>query len=100
MDTEEIQAQLQESKVRLEEILGHPVTLFSYPAGGVTTQIRSQVEAAGYEGAVTTNYSAVRNDPYVLHRIKVGESSKNLFNFWFKTSGLWHLGKKRVVAQA
>ncbi len=90
-------AEISESKKRLEAILGAPVELFSYPAGGVTWHARSLVEKEGYLGAVTTNYGKRNNDPYLVRRIKVSNSSGNLFNFWIKTSGLYHLGKKRIT---
>ncbi len=96
LKTEEIVSELKESKERLEKILGHPVTLFSYPAGGLDEEIERLVKAQGYEGAVTTNYKRSRHDPYALHRIKVGESKGSLFNFWLKLSGLYPLGKKRI----
>lgn len=96
----EIQAELIDSKIRLEEILGHPVRFFSYPAGGSSPEISSWVREAGYEGAVTTNYGKKRHDAFRLHRIKASESHGNLFNFWAKVSGLYHVGKKRVEASA
>ncbi len=88
-----------ESKRRLEEILGHPVTIFSYPAGGFTERSKRVVIEQGYEGAVTTNHGKGRHDPYALHRIKVKEAGGNLFSFWVRTTGLYHLGKKRVSAR-
>ena len=94
---EEIQAELTGSKIALETALGHEVTLLSYPAGGLTPAIKDWVREAGYEGAVTTNYGREKHDIYSLHRIKVGESSGNLFNFWLKVSGYYQLGKKRVA---
>ena len=96
---EDARSELADSKQALEKVLGHPVTLFSYPAGGVTPQIRSWVEQAGYTGAVTTNYGKTKQDPYALHRIKISESSGNLFNFWAKVSGYYQCGKKRVQAK-
>ena len=84
------------SKKRLEAILGHPVRLFSYPAGGTDETIKALVRAQGYAAAVTTNYGNKRHDPYALHRIKIGESKGSLFNFWIKLSGLYQLGKKRI----
>ncbi len=90
--------ELIDSKKELEKILGHPVTLFSYPAGGLTSGIEALVKETGYEGAVTTNYHKNRHDPYALHRIKITDAAGNLFNFWLKTSGYYHLGKKRVKA--
>ena len=92
----EAEEEIRASKQTLETILGHEVALFSYPAGGVTPEIRTLVEKAGYRGAVTTNYGKWKHDPYALHRIKVGDSAANLFKFWAKTSGIYHLGKKRV----
>lgn len=96
---EALTREIGESKRRLEEILGHPVTLFSYPAGGFTERSRRRVIEAGYEGAVTTNHGKGRHDPYALHRIKVKDAGGNLFSFWAKTTGLYHLGKKRVTAK-
>lgn len=94
-----IAQELSESKQRLESILGHPVTLFSYPAGGVTPAIERQVADAGYTSAVTTNYGRTRNNVFALHRVKASESGGSLFSFWVKTSGYYHLGKKRIVRE-
>lgn len=94
---EQIEDQLKRSKSRLEEVLGHPVTLLSYPAGGYNSRIAAMAQLAGYEGAVTTNHGRTRGNPYGLHRIKVSESGGNLFNYWIKVSGLYHLGKRRVA---
>ena len=88
-----------DSKKRLEEVLGHPISLFSYPAGGFTDEAKGLVEKAGYSGAVTTNHGNQKNDVYALHRVKISESNGSLFSFWLKTSGLYHLGKKRVDVQ-
>ena len=93
----EVEDQLIRSKSRLEEVLGHPVTLLSYPAGGYNSRIAAMAQLAGYEGAVTTNHGRARGNPFGLHRIKVSESGANLFNFWIKVSGLYHLGKRRVA---
>lgn len=96
LDEEMIDAELVQSKARLEDLLGHPVTLFSYPAGGATQDIADHVKATGYAGAVTTNYGKGRRDAYRLHRIKIKDAGGNLFGFWLKVSGLYHLGKKRI----
>ncbi len=100
LSREEAKKELTDSKAALEKILMHPVTLFSYPAGGLTPDTQTLVKEAGYEGAVTTNYGQDRRDPYALHRIKVSDASGNLFNFWSKVSGYYLLGKKRVQAKA
>ncbi len=95
----EASAEIADSKRALEEVLGHPVTLFSYPAGGMNARLVEAVREAGYEGAVTTNYKAPLLDPYALRRVKVSDANGSLFNFWAKTSGFYHLGKKRVEAE-
>jgi len=43
--------ELRESKSRLESILGHPVTLFSFPRGEFNDRILEQVRQAGYRRA-------------------------------------------------
>jgi peptidoglycan/xylan/chitin deacetylase (PgdA/CDA1 family) len=90
--------ELEKSKETLEKILERPVTMFSYPAGGLTAETLALVARAGYLGAVTTNYGRGRHDPLALHRIKVSEAGGNLFDFWAKTSGFYHLGKRRIEA--
>ena len=93
MKLEDVLFELKQSRNRLEKILGHPVFLFSYPAGGFTEEIRSLVAQEGYQGAVTTYRGRRKHDPYALKRIKVTEAGGSLFNFWAKTSGLYYLGK-------
>lgn len=95
-DKNELFYEMDESKKTLETILGHPVTLFSYPAGGVTQGAKAMVEALGYEGAVTTNYDSAKGDAFAIRRVKISEGKGSLFNFWLKVSGLYHLGKKRI----
>lgn len=85
--------ELQSSRNRLEKILGHPVFLLSYPAGGFTEEIKTLAKEAGYHGAVTTNRGARRHDVFALRRVKATEGGGNLFNFWSKVSGLYRVGK-------
>lgn len=93
---EELLFELDESRKKLETILGRAVTLFSYPAGGVTVGSKALVEALGYEGAVTTNYDGPRGDAYAIRRVKISEGKGSLFSFWIKTTGIYHVGKKRI----
>ena len=95
-DSSFVMTELTESKKKLEKVLGHPVDLLSYPAGGVTSEVRSLVQKAGYVGAVTTNYGRERKDPYALHRIKISEAKGSLWNFWAKLSGIYLVGKKKI----
>jgi len=79
------------SKQRLEQIIRKPVTTFSYPIGGFNEKIRSLVIQAGYDTAVATSPGLryPNNDPYAIKRVRISQSSKNLFVFWFETSGLY-----------
>jgi peptidoglycan/xylan/chitin deacetylase (PgdA/CDA1 family) len=90
-DENELKRQIYDSKVKLEAILKKPVNCFSYPIGGFNDRIRELVIDAGYELAVATspglNYS--NSDPFAIKRVRISEGSKNLFVFWFETSGLY-----------
>ncbi|MGE5380720.1 MAG: polysaccharide deacetylase family protein [Methylocystaceae bacterium] len=66
------------SRQILLEILQVPIDTFCYPSGRYTLAAIKQVEAAGYQGAVTTTPGVVsdRCDPWLIPRIRVngGES--------------------------
>ena len=58
------------NKVRIEEILGHPVNSFSYPCGRYSPAVVEEVRAAGYRLAVTME-KVMRPptvDPLLIHR--------------------------------
>ncbi len=88
---EEIRQQIFESKRVLEEKLGIPVDMFSYPEGRFNVKIRQLVIDAGYRLAVATNpgkkYSD--RDVFLLKRLRISENAKNLFVFWFESSGYY-----------
>lgn len=97
---DEVIAELRHSRNTLEKILGHPVFLFSYPAGGFTPEIRALVESEGYKAALTTNRGRARLDPYALRRIKITDDGGGLFSFWWKVGGLYQVTKfKRKCSQ-
>ncbi|MDD5005171.1 MAG: polysaccharide deacetylase family protein [Candidatus Omnitrophica bacterium] len=86
-----LKKEIYDSKRKLEEILNKPVNCFSYPIGGFNKKIRQMVVDAGYTLAVATspglNYP--NNDTFVIKRVRISENSKNLFIFWFETSGFY-----------
>jgi peptidoglycan/xylan/chitin deacetylase (PgdA/CDA1 family) len=53
VEASEVNIQLQASKARLEELLGHQVTDFCYPFGRFDERIVAAVAAAGYQTATT-----------------------------------------------
>jgi peptidoglycan/xylan/chitin deacetylase (PgdA/CDA1 family) len=71
----ELDRELRESKRKLEQVLGRPVTHFSYPAPGLTPHWSEQTIAAtrqlGYQTAVTSSTGPVRrgDSPFCLHRV-------------------------------
>ncbi len=93
----EIKRQIFESKRIIEEKLGRPVNIFSYPQGGFNAKIRQWVIDAGYKLAVATrpgrNYS--KDDIFLLKRIRISENTRNLFVFQFEISGYYTFFKEK-----
>lgn len=90
-DGNQLKKEIYDSKEKLEAILNKPVKCFSYPIGGFNKKIRQMVIDAGYSVAVTTSPGLhyPNNDVFAIKRVRVSESSKSLFIFWFETSGLY-----------
>ncbi len=86
------------SKRILQGRLNKKVDLFCYPIGGFSPQIQEIVKRYGYQAACTTNRGkrqAYKNcDLLALKRIKVKDSSPNLFVFWVKLSGYYNLFRR------
>ncbi|MFH1414092.1 MAG: polysaccharide deacetylase family protein [Candidatus Omnitrophota bacterium] len=80
------------SKMRLENILGDKVSLFSYPEGRFNEKIRKLVIDAGYDLAVATNpgKKIPNDDLFALKRLRISASSDNLFVFWIESSGFYN----------
>jgi len=83
LDPERADSEIRDSKRRLEEITGNPVTLFAYPNGKPGRDYRREhvgmVRESGFEAAVTTAWGVAHaaSDPYQLPR----------FTPWDKTPG-------------
>jgi peptidoglycan/xylan/chitin deacetylase (PgdA/CDA1 family) len=69
----EVKRQLDDSKVTLEALLGHPVLDFCYPSGDVDPTVVQAVQAAGYQSATTTRGGVVHSaaDRYGWTRVRV-----------------------------
>ena len=91
MQEDQYRKEIYDSKKKLEAILQKPVESFSYPIGGFNEHIRRMVIDAGYRCAVATSPGVdyPNNDIFAIKRIRISESSSNLFVFWFETSGLY-----------
>lgn len=71
MDATDALRQVDESKALIEEHVGQPVALFSYPYGAYSDTVIGILAQAGYRAACTINPSFYqhRDDPYRLSRI-------------------------------
>lgn len=74
LDSETARREIQNSIRTLNERLGEPITLFSYPRGRFKDDVKGLLRNAGIEAAVTTDLG--RNspgvDPYELRRFDAG----------------------------
>ena len=82
-----LRRELEQSRGRLEDMLGHPVTLFCYPNGAYDRTVRDAVARAGYRLAVTSDdgLNDATIDPLAIRRIQNEE--QNLTHFLQSTSG-------------
>jgi hypothetical protein len=84
-------SEIQQSKSKLEGLLGSAVTSFSYPHGAYTTETTTIVRNAGFECACTSDVSGVRatTDPLQLPRLAVGNWDGVMFGKqleqWFQS---------------
>ena len=69
------------SKAQLENIIGRPVTSFSYPHGEYSVETTDLVKKAGFQVASTTNFRCVlpNADPFQLPRFQVDDWSGEEF---------------------
>lgn len=91
LSVEDKRSEIVLSKKTLEEALGIPVPLFSYPGGGFDAVSRQIVVESGYAGAVATHPGRdyPNKDPYALKRIRISRTSDNLLVFWLQLSGFY-----------
>jgi peptidoglycan/xylan/chitin deacetylase (PgdA/CDA1 family) len=86
LPVDQVARELQQSRGRLEEVLGREVTSFCYPNGDYNTRVRDEAARAGYRVAVTTEagLNDRSSDPLALRRI---HTDHDLTHFIQSTSG-------------
>ena len=91
LSIEDIKSEFNNSKEILEKGLGKRVDLLCYPMGNYDARAENNAKKSGYICAVGTNpgKSSSARDIYAIGRIKISQSSDNLFIFWFETSGYY-----------
>ena len=78
------QAEIQQSKAALEELLNRSVTSFSYPNGDYTLGTLSLVQEIGFSQACCSIANQVQphNNPFLLPRLVVEDSDGETFSRW------------------
>jgi peptidoglycan/xylan/chitin deacetylase (PgdA/CDA1 family)/glycosyltransferase involved in cell wall biosynthesis len=70
----ELRREVQDSKARLEDLLGSEVAYFAYPYGGIDLRVRAAVGEAGYRLAFSVEHgSNLWQDPLALRRIELSD---------------------------
>jgi peptidoglycan/xylan/chitin deacetylase (PgdA/CDA1 family) len=90
-DDAQLEAELRDSRERLEGELGHAVELFCYPNGACDERVRRETRRAGYACAVTTEPGLNERraaDPLALRRVP---AETDLPHFVQSTSGFEQL---------
>jgi GT2 family glycosyltransferase/peptidoglycan/xylan/chitin deacetylase (PgdA/CDA1 family) len=74
LSTSELRREVNDSKSKLEDLLGARIDWFAYPYGDLDRRVRAAVLEAGYRAAVTTNGGFNRwQDPLALNRLEVDD---------------------------
>lgn len=73
LSPEKMWEEIHGSKEDLETLLGHPVTVFAYPYGGISAKVMEEVKRAGFDLGfwVQAGSLHVASSRYQLHRIRV-----------------------------
>lgn len=83
---ESVEAEVQHSKALLEDIIGKPITKFSYPDGATSRIVRAEALSAGYTCACSSQYGVAStfSNLFGLPRIWPHDWGGNMFLRWLK----------------
>jgi peptidoglycan/xylan/chitin deacetylase (PgdA/CDA1 family) len=92
-----LDSEIRGSKRAIESHLQKEINTFCYPLGGFNKNVKEKVIKAGYKIAVATNPGKryPKHDLFVMKRLRVSNTSDNLFVFWFETTGFYTWIKER-----
>ncbi|MBQ9478065.1 MAG: polysaccharide deacetylase family protein [Selenomonadaceae bacterium] len=81
---DEIRAELLNSKLMLEENLGHPIDFLAYPTGTYNLHIASIAQDVGYKAAFTIKYGNVDrgSNVFALERVPIFQQSNTMKAFY------------------
>jgi len=88
---QKMDSEIRDSKRAIESHLNKEVRAFSYPLGGFNKNVREKVVKAGYKIAVATNPGKKypKHDLFAMKRLRISNTSDNLFVFWFEINGFY-----------
>ena len=88
---QKMDSEIRDSKRAIESHLNKEVSVFSYPLGGFNKNVREKVIKAGYKIAVATNPGKKypKHDLFAMKRLRISNTSDNLFVFWFEINGFY-----------
>jgi peptidoglycan/xylan/chitin deacetylase (PgdA/CDA1 family) len=97
LDEDYLRQELVQSKMRIEQQLGKPVTCIAYPEGKYNDLVELETKRAHYQAAFTVNVGKdfPGDDHYALDRIPIFEGFGSFWHFKFRlifsdlTSYLW-----------
>jgi peptidoglycan/xylan/chitin deacetylase (PgdA/CDA1 family) len=77
LEESRVAAELVDSKAEIERVLGRPCTLFAYPNGSWSKDVRRSVKEFGYERAFINTPGLWKRDrdPYLIPRVNLWEES-------------------------
>lgn len=83
--------EIEEPQHILKSKLKHPSSIFCYPFGAYSSSIQTWLKQNGYKAALATSSDGFSplDDPYAFRRIRISNSSDNLWVFWLETSGYY-----------
>jgi peptidoglycan/xylan/chitin deacetylase (PgdA/CDA1 family) len=88
----EVEREARESRTTIQELLGLPVTAFSFPNGDYSEDVIDIVRNCGYKVAFSTQEGthAASDDPYRIKRYNIHEDmTANIPMFMARIVGLW-----------
>ncbi len=88
LDEQTAKKEIFESRLRLQELLGRPIPLFSFPYGAFNDRLICLCREAGYERVFTTIPTPVRGHEFVVGRTPVGPTD-SLMEFRLKLFGAY-----------
>jgi peptidoglycan/xylan/chitin deacetylase (PgdA/CDA1 family) len=91
--------EIKQSKLELESKLNTAVNYLCYPCGVFSPFIKKVAKSAGYKAALATHPDArtALDDAFAIRRIRISQSSDNMFIFWAQVSGYYTFFKDRRV---